>query len=239
MEYTLHNLDCRDLHISNRDEICIVSDPPFNIGYHYNEYSDDMDETSYIDMLSSIFRGGASVIIHYPEALYKIAFNMQCIPQRVVSWVYNSNTKRQHRDIAYFNVMPNFSQVKQPYKNLNDKRIQHRMEQGNLGADLYDWFYVNQVKNINKEKTAHPCQMPLDVMLNVIGILPSQYTIYDPFMGSGTTGLACAILDRNFIGCELNDVYYNIAKDRIESYLKDKSLYIKNTNTYTSNKKLF
>ncbi|WP_290773277.1 DNA methyltransferase, partial [Anaerofustis sp.] len=40
--------------------------------------------------------------------------------------------------------------------------------------------------------------------------------ILDPFMGSGTTGVACVNTNRNFIGMELDENYFNIAKDRIE-----------------------
>jgi DNA modification methylase len=40
--------------------------------------------------------------------------------------------------------------------------------------------------------------------------------IFDPFVGSGTTGVACRLLGRNFIGCEIEEKYANIAKQRIE-----------------------
>jgi DNA modification methylase len=40
--------------------------------------------------------------------------------------------------------------------------------------------------------------------------------VLDPFMGSGTTGVACINSDRNFIGIEVNEDYYNISKSRIE-----------------------
>ena len=42
-------------------------------------------------------------------------------------------------------------------------------------------------------------------------------TVLDPFMGSGTTGVACKELGRNFIGIELDKQYFDIAKERIES----------------------
>ena len=40
--------------------------------------------------------------------------------------------------------------------------------------------------------------------------------IFDPFMGSGTTGVACVKTGRSFIGCEIDETYFNIAKKRIE-----------------------
>ena len=71
------------------------------------------------------------------------------------------------------------------------------------------------MKNVSKSKTKHPCQMPLEVMKNIVSTLPENKTIFDPFMGSGTTALACIELGYDFIGCEINKEYYEIAKDRI------------------------
>ena len=82
-------------------------------------------------------------------------------------------------------------------------------------ARLYDWWHIEQVKNVSKEKTGHPCQMPIEVMKRVIGILPEDYTIVDPFMGSGTTGVACKLLNRKFIGIEMDEKYFEISKQRI------------------------
>lgn len=222
MENAIDNLyccECQDvLHsiIQSCDNPIIVSDPPFNIGYKYDKYNDKMDDDEYYSFIGDVFGMCPSVIIHYPEQLYKIAFYMGKFPERVVSWVYNSNTAKQHRDIAFFDIKPNFNKVRQPYKNLNDKRIQKRIAEGKTGAKLYDWWNINQVKNVSKDKTAHPCQMPLEVMTNIVGILPENATIIDPFMGSGTTGVACKKLGRKFIGIELSQDYFNIAKKRIE-----------------------
>lgn len=57
--------------------------------------------------------------------------------------------------------------------------------------------------------------MPVEVMKNIIGILPSDLLIVDPFMGSGTTGLACKELGRDFIGIEIDEQYYEIARKRL------------------------
>jgi len=81
---------------------------------------------------------------------------------------------------------------------------------------LYDWWNVNQVKNVSKSDNTHPCVMPLEVMEKIIGILPENITVFDPFMGSGTTGVAAVNKGRDFIGIELIDEYYSIAVKRIE-----------------------
>lgn len=63
--------------------------------------------------------------------------------------------------------------------------------------------------------------MPLKVMTNIVGILPDDATIIDPFMGSGTTGVACKKYGKDFIGIELSVEYFNIAKERIENYVDE------------------
>lgn len=217
-------------------EIILVSDPPFNINYKYNTYLDNMDEDEYYNMLDYFFRDLPSVVIHYPEQLYKLSFQIGKFPEKVVSWVYNSNTGKQHRDIAFFDIKPDLKKVRQPYKNLNDKRIQKRIAEGKTGAKLYDWWEINQVKNVSKEKTKHPCQMPLEVMKRIIGILPENCLIVDPFMGSGTTGVAVIEMNkiqkanRSFIGIELDKEYFEIAKNRIEHNQLNEQLTIDDLN---------
>ena len=54
-------------------------------------------------------------------------------------------------------------------------------------------------------------------MRRVVGILPQEYVIVDPFMGSGTTALACIKEKRQFIGFELNKEYFDLASKRIKN----------------------
>ena len=199
------------------NKVIYVTDPPFNIGYHYNSYKDKMSESDYFTYLSQLFKGSKHVLIHYSEDLYRYALEIGRAPVKTVSWVYNSNTAKQHREIAFFDVKPDFRKVGQEYKNPKDKRIQKRIAEGKK-ARLYDWWEINQVKNVSAEKTEHPCQMPLEVMRRIIGILPEGYTIIDPFLGSGTTALACIEHGKDFIGIEVDPMYLEIANKRIEEF---------------------
>lgn len=62
----------------------------------------------------------------------------------------------------------------------------------------------------------HPTTKPVNLMEWCLEFFPQATTILDPFMGSGTTGVACKRLGRNFIGIELDPTYFAIAKKRIE-----------------------
>lgn len=104
MKIKLYNNNCLDVlkNIQDKEKYIIVTDPPFNINYHYSSYKDKMKEDEYFEFLKEVFNGFDFVCIHYPEALHKLSIKMQKAPIRVVSWVYNSNTPRQHRDIAFY-----------------------------------------------------------------------------------------------------------------------------------------
>ena len=55
-------------------------------------------------------------------------------------------------------------------------------------------------------------------MKNIVSILPENVTVFDAFMGSGTTGVACYELGVDFVGTEICKEYYDIARERIRGY---------------------
>ena len=71
-------------------------------------------------------------------------------------------------------------------------------------------------KKIHHTKSVHPTEKPIDLIEHLISAPDSNpMLVLDPFMGSGTTGVACKNLNRKFIGIELDENYFNIAKKRI------------------------
>lgn len=77
----------------------------------------------------------------------------------------------------------------------------------------------------NGERAGHPTQKPLELMKWCLGFLPDG-TILDPFMGSGTTGVAAVKLGRKFIGIEIEPKYFDIACKRISEALKQPDMFI-------------
>lgn len=70
-------------------------------------------------------------------------------------------------------------------------------------------------------KTGHPYEKPVKLIEVLLDGINNCNTVLDPFMGSGSTGVACVNTNRNFIGIELDENYFNIAKERIyETKLK-------------------
>ena len=70
------------------------------------------------------------------------------------------------------------------------------------------------------KKSGHPYEKPLKLMEYLVSRC-NGYSFIDPFMGSGSTGVACVNTNRDFIGIELDDKYFSIAKDRIEAARKE------------------
>lgn len=71
----------------------------------------------------------------------------------------------------------------------------------------------------------HPHEKPLPLMRRLCEIMPAA-TILDPFMGSGTTGVACVKLGRKFIGIELDHQYFDIACQRIEEAYAQPDMFV-------------
>lgn len=72
----------------------------------------------------------------------------------------------------------------------------------------------------------HPTQKPLPLMKWCLGFIPDAQTILDPFMGSGTTGVAAVQMGRKFIGIEREPKYFDIAAKRIEDAQRQSDLFI-------------
>lgn len=81
---------------------------------------------------------------------------------------------------------------------------------------------VHSFDNIIGNKV-HPTEKPIDLMEFYINNSTNENEIVlDPFMGSGTTGVACKNLNRQFIGIEMQEDYFNIASERVEEKRKEK-----------------
>ena len=88
-----------------------------------------------------------------------------------------------------------------------------------------NWWIVNNA--YTGETAGHPAPMSMSLASDHISTWTViGETILDPFMGSGTTGIACARLDRQFIGIEIHEPYFNIACRRIEAAQRQADLFV-------------
>ncbi len=89
----------------------------------------------------------------------------------------------------------------------NSKRVENIIRPGDYG-----------IRKIIPSKEQHPTQKPVELAAHFIRLhTTTDEIVLDPFMGSGTTGVACAQTGRRFIGVEIDPKYFEIACKRIEA----------------------
>ena len=93
-----------------------------------------------------------------------------------------------------------------------------RSKVSDVVTDNSGYRYPNNILKFNRDKDkVHPTQKPVALLEYLIKTYTNESDIVlDNCMGSGSTGVACKNLNRNFIGIELDETYFNIAKERIE-----------------------
>ncbi|AFM04516.1 DNA modification methylase [Bernardetia litoralis DSM 6794] len=130
----------------------------------------------------------------------------------------------------------NFEETRIPYEK-NEGKVGHNPhEKGRVSSNIirtdkqedgYDKFFlVPKVRQHKDDFNFHPTLKPVELMQHLVKLTTFQdQTILDPFMGSGSTGVACMELKRKFIGYELDENYIEIAKRRIDESLKKPELF--------------
>lgn len=93
-----------------------------------------------------------------------------------------------------------------------------------LGKNPSDIWDIPNVKAKHVEKTTHPCQFPVAIPQRLIRALTlPDALVLDPFMGSGTTGVAALIEGRRFAGAEIKEEYYEISIERLNDAAEGKA----------------
>lgn len=197
----------------------ILADPPYNaknIGPNHRIYSSEgsgkmqLPLQEYIKFCSdwfSIAKQKAKNIVFTP-GIANICYYPQ--PYWVVCW---------HKPAAVsFNRMGGFNAWEPIF-------IYGAPAKGKyLGQDYIQINTLNFKKGIEKN---HPCPKNLELITWIIDKFSNEKgTVLDCFMGSGTTGVACHKLNRNFIGIEINPKYYQLSKKRIEDAQKQQRLFV-------------
>jgi len=219
-------------------------DPPFNKGKKYHNYKDKRpDYWAWVDTwFSEIVRilspSGSVYFMHITDGLLnvlRVVERHKLRLQNIIPWtnaasvhtktkfircyqpiVFATKTKHYYFD-TYFETNPNAS------KSWSAER--RKRQRGQLLDIWNDIPRVYAGSIIHKEailepgtrRKAHLCQMPIGLPRRAIGFSCSiDGVVLDPFMGSGTTGVACIQTGRSFIGIEIDEGYFNIAKERIE-----------------------
>lgn len=217
-------LEIMDKLIKDRIEVdCILTDPPYNIsrknnfktmgraGIDFGEWDKNFDLTSWIKICEPLLKKGGNIIIfnswknmsYIVKALEENNFEIKDL----IRWK-KTNPMPRNRDRRFitdyeFAIWAVKRGAKWTFNRLND---------------TYERPEIICGVTSKKEKLGkgHPTQKPIEVIEWLINRLTNiNDLILDPFMGSGTTGVACMNTNRRFIGIELDKDYFNMTKERI------------------------
>ncbi len=218
----------------------VYGDPDYNVGIKYNDKSYTKNFNEYIEWYTELAEESLRVLkddgnlffINYPKqnAYLRVkCLDEVCYKVSDYVWVYNTNvghsSKRfttAHRSILHCQKTKDNKFCKKnvavPYQNPTDKRILKNIANGSKGRMPYDWFYFDLVKNVSKDKTFHPCQIPKGLVEMLIKASTKENDrIFILFGGSGNEILLCKELKRQFISAEIDKKYYNMILDRLSN----------------------
>lgn len=191
---TLYCADCLKIMPTLRQVDAVVTDPPY--GVKAADWDYDMPPQEVLSLCLNAARGPVMWFGSAPRILDFANYAPR--PDRILIWAPAFTLSRTRKDgYAYrYHPIALWRPVKQ-------KAIGWDVIRTN--CDGHNWWY-------------HPATKPEALMISLVAASGGQ-SILDPFMGSGTTGVACAKLSRNFIGIEINKDYFNIAVKRIKEAL--------------------
>lgn len=202
----------------------VVTSPPYNIGNTHHtgnvrtsHYSDDMPEQEYQDWQIDILNAMNSTHVFYNHK-NRIKDGLMITPYE---WILKSKWGVK-QEIVWRNGGQNFDPCRfYPMTEriywLADSPKAKGVNTGSWN-DYVDWQPV-------KVKEEHGRQFPVDYPRTMLQFCGAESCL-DPFMGSGTTGVACAEMGRKFIGIELEPKYFDIACRRIEEAYRQPDMFI-------------
>lgn len=228
------------IHTLNRmeDEILdiTITSPPYNVGLEYAEYQDEKEYEEYMDWLIGIFRrvylktksGGRCAInigdqkngaISVHSDIIRIMNEIGWLNYSIIIWNKNTCNARTAWGSWLSPSQPSFPR---PFEYIlifakDSLKLQKPGKTDLIKSEFIDWSYG--LWNIKPEtkKIGHPAPFPVEIPLRCMKMLSwSNSLVYDPFMGSGTTAVACMMTGRQFIGSEISEEYCEVAEKRLQ-----------------------
>jgi site-specific DNA-methyltransferase (adenine-specific) len=216
----------------------IFADPPFNIGYEYDKYEDNIEREDYVHWTQVWMTACKNVL--KPDGSFYIAIgdayaaNVKMIGDKLelcmrnwIIWHYTfgQQTKnkfaRAHTHILYFvKDEKNFTFNADAARVISDRQKKYQDKRANRAGKMPDdvWDEYPRICGTFKERMNFPCQMPESLLGRIIRVSSNEGDwVLDPFSGSGTTAVVAAKLNRRYTGIELSGEYVRRSRDRINA----------------------
>ena len=198
---TLYLGDCMEILPTLGKVDAVITDPPFNVGKDYGVHDDAMPEADYLAWMESVIvacRGASDALWFVVPTSKMLAFwRMLPTAQQVVVPMKAGYAVRSGWTQKFASLLVEGRPPANPW-NLWEG-IRHRGE---------GYFFKEDTFN-------HPGYTPLPIMARAVEASGAD-AILDPFMGTGTSGVAALQHDKKYIGVELSPAYFDIACKRIE-----------------------
>jgi DNA modification methylase len=211
----------------------IIADPPYNLGKNYGNNIDWKERGDYlsftrawIEQAHRVLKPSGSLYVFmgvkFIARLYVLLEEeIHMSPQGWITWHYTQGIGRKkgfsprHEDILWFSKGP------EALFNLDDVRIPQkyfRKRNNMTGANPGDVWQFSHVHYCAEERQPHPTQKPEALIERIISASSNPTDmVVDPFLGSGTTARVAQVLNRNWIGIDINPDYIEMSKQRLST----------------------
>lgn len=216
----------------------VLTDPPYNISQKnkihrdsrtgkemdinldFGKWDYDFNPINFLKESKRVLKNNGSIIVWTSEQLhgfYRNWFEKNMCPKQLLVWV-KSNPLPQFRLVGYKQA------TELAFWALKNKNTQDNPN--------FNFLTQKEMKNVffhpivsGKERMAHPTQKPLKIFKKLVKIHSQKGGIVlDPFLGSGTTAVACEILQRKYIGIEKEEKYVKMTRERLNKWKCQKRL---------------
>jgi DNA modification methylase len=221
-QITLYNGDCLEVMQEMKDgEVDLVlTDPPYCVGTSSNGHKASWNDNNLIkpffkiaiNELSRILKNEKHIYIHTDWRTYSLLFPI-CLEKFLIKncivwdygWIKAGNAYRFRHEFIIFGCKGDFKNT-----------------WGNSDSDVWNIKCVN----FTDKSRLHSAQKPVEIAEKIIKNSSKENDlIFDGFSGSGTTAIACIRMNRRFIGCELDNEYFDLSCKRIEEELRQGNLF--------------
>jgi site-specific DNA-methyltransferase (adenine-specific) len=244
MSYTIVTGDCREVMPTLEPESVrlIFADPPYNLGVRYGSHHDDkMSPAAYLEWTGTwigaavplLTKDGSLWLLISHQWAYEIAPIAENSGLHLHQWLiwyetFGQNMTRQFnrcsrallwftRDRRKFVFNAKAPEIRRP----SDRQLKYKDKRANPDGKLLDdvWKIPRICGTFRERVQGVPNQVPLELVRRVVACASQPGdTVLDPFAGSGTTGVACIELGREFIGVEAGDWFAEQARNRLASH---------------------
>ncbi len=240
----------------------IVTSPPYNVDIHYESYRDNIPYEKYLEFTEIWLRKALELVkqdgrmcLNIPldkskgregEGFQSVYADIVSIAKKV-GWKYFSTIIWNEQNISKRTAWGSWLSASAPYVIAPVEVIavfykkRWKKVSGSKISDISKEEFIEWTNGIwtfhgeNRKKVRHPAPFPLELPKRCIKIFSFVGdTVLDPFLGSGTTLVAAALLNRNGIGIDIERKYCEIAKKRLE---KETDIFIKRLSECVKNEK--